>query len=154
NRNGHGARGGRTILDFSSALVRFLVDHVTQPEFGGGYGVVNSPGLMDLIAAVVVHYQNEQGEPRGVDLLVGGRHHDGAVVVDNALLRPLFHRPQIAGAPNSTAANERKAMIDAIIDRIEVDIASRFESTRHANGVFVVGIIQQAGDQRSGSHLD
>lgn len=140
-RNG-AVTGNRVLLDFSSSFVRFLVDYVSRPEFGGGYGIIAATDMAPLLAAVVVHYQNEQGEPRGVDLLVAGRSVEGVVTVDNGLLKPLFEYPKPKGRPFQQRPEERKAAIDAVIDRIEVNVAAGFESGRHANGIFVVGVVE------------
>jgi len=140
--------GSRVLLDFSSALVRFLVDNVSRPEFGGGYGVLNAPDLAPLLAAAVVHYQNEQGEQRGVDLLVAGRTPNGDIRVDNGLIKPLFNGRQTPGKPVVLSADGRKAAIDALLERIEVDVASAFESGRHANSLFAVGVIENNSDRK------
>lgn len=63
---------------------------MSRPEFGGEYGVVATPDIARLLAAVVVHYQNEQGEPGGIDLLIAGKATDCSIVVDNGLMKPLF----------------------------------------------------------------
>lgn len=134
--------GSRVLLDFSSGIVRFLVDHVSRPEFGGGYGVLAAPDMVPLLAAVVVHYQNEQGQARGTDLLVAGRASDGSVVVDNGLLKPLFDGAKYKGRPLQKRPEDRKTAIESMVDRIEVEVAAGFESGRHANGIFMVGVIE------------
>jgi len=134
----------RIVLDFSSSIVRYLVDSVTRAEFGGGFGVVTNSNLHNIVAAVLVHYQNEQGDPRGVDLLAGARSEEGKIVVDNGVIRPLFECYQNGGLPTSTLAEERKSMLDAVLDRIEVEVASNSEVMRHANGIFAIGIVERS----------
>lgn len=134
--------GARTFLDFSSTFVRFLVDAVTQPEFGGGFGAVAMERDDHLVAALLVHYQNEQGDPRGVDLVAGARRPDGEITVDNSRLRPLFDSVQSPGRVASNDPAARNASVEAIFDRIEMDVAVGCEPTRHANGLFPIGIIE------------
>ncbi|MER8912818.1 DEAD/DEAH box helicase [Mesorhizobium sp. M0761] len=132
----------RLLLDFSSPFVRFLVDTVTRPEFGGGYGVIAGESSGQLIAAMLIHYQNEQGEPRGIDLLVGIKGEAADIVVDNSQLRPLFEGYQRPGMPQPADPSERKAAVEAIFDRIEVEAARASEISRHASGLFPIGILE------------
>ena len=136
----------RTLLDFSSSFVRFLVESVTRSEFGGGFGVVPARGGDRLIAAMLVHFQNEQGDPRGVDLIAGARNSDGRTEVDNSALRPLFdgYQPTERAVANDPTA--RKQAVDAVFDRIEAHVASVSEAARHSNGLFPIGIIEARAD--------
>src|SRR5690606_22499199 len=106
----------RTLLDFSSSFVRFLVESVTRPEFGGGFGVIPSVSGSRLIAAMLVHYQNEQGDPRGVDLVAGSRDATGQTEVDNSSLRPLFESYQRTGASATAEPADRKHAVDAVFE--------------------------------------
>jgi superfamily II DNA or RNA helicase len=137
---------GRVLLDFSSEFVRYLVESVTRPEFGGGYGVVCDSDHLGLIAATLVHFQNEQGEPRGIDLVAGVRQPNGLVVVDNSVVRPLFSANLLSGLVGTGAHDERRASVDAILDRIELDVAEFGDSMRHANAIFPIGIVEVSPD--------
>lgn len=143
-------RQNRVLLDFSSDFVRYLVDCVTKSEFGGGYGVVLSEE-QQLTAAMLVHYQNEQGEPRGVDLLVGSQVAGGKPQVDNSALRPLFGSYQTTGRPIINDPRVRNAAVEALLDRIEVHVAAASEESRHANGLFVLGVVEAVSSQTPGS---
>lgn len=134
--------GNRVLLDFSTSFVRYLIEYVTRAEFGGGYGVVEGAGENSLIAAMLVHYQNEQGEPRGVDLLAASRRATGQVEVDNASLRSLFNSPQVTGRTLENDPQTRKDRIEATFDRIEADVSIRSEISRHAGGLFPIGIVE------------
>jgi superfamily II DNA or RNA helicase len=135
-------RSNRTLLDFSSSFVRYLVDVVTRPEFGGGYGVVSVGDSLELLAAMLIHYQNEQGDPRGVDLLVGARDKDGAIAIDNSRLRPLFGDYQKTDAPKNIEPSLRKGVVESIFDRIEVEVSVASDASRHPNGLFPIGIVE------------
>ena len=132
----------RVLLDFSSSFVRYLVTTVTSPEFGGGYGIALSDREETLIAAMLVHYQNEQGDARGVDLLAGGYVESHEITIDNAVLRPLFVDPQRTGATVANDPARRKDTADAILDRIEVQVAEASEISRHARGIFPIAFME------------
>ncbi|WP_421761449.1 helicase-related protein [Devosia sp.] len=139
-RTNRSTAAGRTLLDFSSTFVRHLVDTVTRAEFGGGFGVIETDVADQLIGAMLVHFQNEQGEPRGVDLIAATRDQLGHIAVDNSGLRPLFERAQRTSATVSADPKGRKDRIDAIFDRIESEVAAVSEISRHAGGLFAIGI--------------
>jgi superfamily II DNA or RNA helicase len=141
-RTSRAGAGSRVLLDFSTSFVRHLVDLVTRAEFGGGYGVIHRHAEPSMIAAMLVHYQNEQGEPRGVDLLAASRRTTGEVQVDNASLRTLFEAPQLTGRATDNDPQARKHRLDAVLERIEADVAIRSEISRHAGGLFPIGIVE------------
>lgn len=140
-RTNRAARAGRVLLDFSSSFVRYLVDIVTRSEFGGGFGVVKNADSDLLIAAMLIHFQNEQGESRGVDLIAASRSTSGSIVVDNSSLRSLFEGVQITGTLSVIDPKERSDRITAIFDRIEAQAAGVSEISRHAGGLFPIGIV-------------
>jgi len=139
---------GRTPLDFSSAFVRHLVAQVCLPEFGGGYGVLEAGAEAGLIAAFAVQYQNDQGQHLGDDMLVGIRHADGTIEIDNSVLRPLFEKPQQGPAPGKANVAERAHAYDAIADRIEVTVAGATSAFRHITSIHPVGVLEWEGDAR------
>jgi superfamily II DNA or RNA helicase len=141
SRSPAGRFQNRVLLDFSSEYVRYLVESVTRPEFGGGYGVVVT-NRISLLAAMLVHYQNEQGEPRGVDLLVGSTSDNRPPEVDNSALRALFDGYQVTGKAAANDPTSRNDAAEAIIDRIEAHVAGVSEVSRHANGLFALGIVE------------
>jgi hypothetical protein len=141
---------GRILLDFSSSFVRYLVDLVTSAEFGGLYGAGRAKGVERILAGMIVHYQNEQGDPRGSELLVGVRKQDGTTGIDNRAIRPLFDEV-VAGAtrqPDDRWA--RMAALEAVFDRIEVRAGESATAYRHIRGIFPLAILEQVRDSLPG----
>ncbi len=139
NRTGS---SGRILLDFSSTFVSYLVTSVTRPEFGGGFGAIAAGEEHLLIAAMLIHFQNEQGQHRGADLVAASRDQSGHIEVDNSRLRTLFERVQRTGLIEASDPKDRMDRIEAVLDRIETRVAALSEITRHAGGIFPVGIVQ------------
>jgi superfamily II DNA or RNA helicase len=143
SRDALGRDAGRMLLDFSSSFVRYLVSEVTAPEFGGGYGCSGQLAVADRVcAAVLVHYQNEQGEPRGLEMMAAERSQSGQVVVDNAVLRVLFEKEQKTIAPADIDARTRCEVIEALLDRAEIKVAENCGPYRYANGIFPLAAIE------------
>lgn len=133
---------GRTPLDFASSFVRYLVHETALPDFGGGYGVL--PAAVDgpmTLAAFSVRFQNDQGEPRGVELVVARRGRDGAIELDNGAIRPLFDSIVRDGRVEKQEATTRAQAFDAMLDRIEVRVADATTRFRYPNGIFCAGIL-------------
>lgn len=138
----------RILLDFSSPFVRYLVDFVTRPEFGGGFGVVPVHEEPSVLAAMLVHFQNDQGEPRGIDLLVGTRDKAGAIKIDNSLVRPLFLAHQETVAVSAMDPTPRRNVVESIFDRIEIEVSGSTDQQRLPNGLFPIGIVESIEEQR------
>jgi len=133
----------RVLLDFSSSFVRYLVEQVTDEGFGGGYGVsIGAEGGNAVCAAMLARYQNEQGEPRGLELMAARQMEDQSVEIDNSCLRPLFAAEQATGTPSELSADRRKNLIDAIFDRVEAEVGANCGPYRHTNSMFPIGIIE------------
>lgn len=131
----------RVLLDFSSSFVRHLTDVVTAPEFGGGYGSIDTD-LNQLVAASLVHYQNEQGDRRGTDLVVATCDGAGSIAINNAALRPLFERYARTGSVRTADPRARQSQIEAVLDRIEAYVADGSELSRLPNGLFPLGVME------------
>jgi hypothetical protein len=144
SRGDGGRASSRILLDFTSSFVRQLVLWVTDPEFGGGFGVLSIPlpGAPTLLAEIV-HYQSDQGDDRGTDLIVGAKFENGLVEIANAVIRPLFDSVQATRAVTAeidqTARNE---LLNAVFDRVELAVAENCTPFRHPKGLFPLAILE------------
>lgn len=136
------ANTARLLLDFSSSFVRYLVGAVTDQAFGGSYGFTVRNDISGSVSlACLVHYQNEQGDRRGLELIAATYGRRG-IEVDNSILRNFFGSVQQTGTPPETLPTERKDHADALIDRLELRVAENCSAYRHANGIFLLGILE------------
>lgn len=142
-RDGGSDISARVLLDFSSPFVRYLVAQVTDEAFGGGYGHTLDWEQQQAVAlAVLVHYQNDQGDRRGVELVAAHRGPDNRVELDNRRLRSLFDTAQRTGTPAGVDPAWRANVFEALLDRVEAEVASVGMPQRHANSLVVLGVVE------------
>jgi hypothetical protein len=84
------------LLDFSTTFVRFLIETVTSPEFGGAYGVFDNPAMPDFFSVFLARYQNDQGRSQGERLIIINRESDGRFEEGNRVIHALLEGPQLA----------------------------------------------------------
>lgn len=134
---------GRVLLDFASPFVRALVGWVTDEAFGGGYGFTTSMSNTGTVSlAMLVHYQNDQGEPRGLELVAAHKDNSGRTELDNRYLRDLFAIEQSTGEPAVVSPRDRADAFEALVDRIEADAATSSHDQRQVRGLFALGVIE------------
>jgi hypothetical protein len=143
NRGDGRELANRVLLDFSSSFVRYLVSQVTDEAFGGGYGYTLDWSERQAISlAMLVHYQNDQGDPRGIELVSAHRAPDGSIELDNRRLRSLFGAEQRTGKPETADAAWRRDVFEALADRVEAEAAAAGVAQRHANSVVALGVVE------------
>jgi hypothetical protein len=132
------------LLDFSTTFVRFLIETVTSPEFGGAYGAFDNPTIPDFFSVFLARYQNDQGRSQGERIIIINRESDGRFEEGNRVIHALLEGPQVTGSPRSNDAPARKAELDAARDRAEVIMAKDLSRFRHPNDLVITAVGEAA----------
>ncbi len=145
------ARRSLVLLDFASDFVLYLIESVKKPDFGGGYGARTcQTDEGRLIAAWSLAMQDEQGHPRGEELLVTVRDRSGRIAFDTTAIRDLFLAPIVSAEPVQPGAAEmaeRHQAIEACRDRAEAEIANRSSRFLHPSMLYPVGVLEDVPAQ-------
>lgn len=137
------------LLDFSSSFVEWTLKQTMAPDFGGGYAVtVSDVGDAKLTMACSALYQNDQGDPRGEELLVAQQKADGSLSVDNRILQSLFTQPLEDGLRSESFSDPAGDAAQALFDRIEAAVADRCNKFLHPRLVEPVALLER-GNSRS-----
>jgi superfamily II DNA or RNA helicase len=132
------------LLDFSTTFVRFLIETVTSPEFGGAYGAFENSTMPDFFSVFLARYQNDQGRSQGERLIIINRESDGTLGESNRIIHALLDGPQRTGSPRSNDAQVKKAELDAARDRAEVIMAKELSRFRHPNDLVITAVGEAA----------
>lgn len=129
------------LLDFGSDFFRYLIGEATSAAFGGGYAAVNREiAQSDVAAAFLGRWQNDQGELLDHQLFVARKSGTGQIEVDNRVIAGLFKEPVETLAPRKVEAPFRKELLDALRDRVEVEMIASVSRFRHPNDLVLLAI--------------
>ena len=126
------------LLDFSTTFVRFLIETMTSPEFGGAYGAFENSKMPDFFSVFLARYQNDQGRAQGEKLIIIDRSSGGTFEESDSVIQVLLEGPQVTGSPRESDAIGRKAELDAARDRAEVVMAKDLSRFRHPNDLVII----------------
>jgi superfamily II DNA or RNA helicase len=133
------ASSATQLVDFGTTFLRELVAQATSPEFGGYY---SSVGLRNVeeghVAGFLVRWQSDQGEPVGEELIIAQRSCRGQVTFDNSVVGTLLSEKVETRDPKLNDPSERREILDAIADRVEVDAAGRSNRFKQLNDIVLV----------------
>ncbi len=130
------------LIDFSGTFLRYLVNAVTAPDFGGSYATfVEEADFPKFFAIFLARFQDDQGHHQGENLIVV-RQEDDSVVVNGQFLSRLFAAPLRDADPIKREPSIKKTELDAATDRAELAMAKDVTQFRHPNDLVTLAIAE------------
>ncbi|MCW7546291.1 helicase-related protein [Aurantimonas litoralis] len=106
------------LLDFESAFVREIVAEAKSPSFGGFYAEVSSPAVVSgEMAAFLVRWQDESGEPAGEEIVVVHRGSNG-ISVDTSTVTRLLQESDSALPDEVLCVGDFQTLRETVANRI------------------------------------
>lgn len=144
----HAGRSQAVLLDFANSFFRHLIERAVSPEFSSGYAALAGPDLdATAVVAFLVRWQTDQGEVTNEELTVATRDGSGAWRPSPAILHRLFGEPLKAGTPPGASGPERKALLQAATDRIELEAAGTSDRFKHVNDIVLLAAADCIGPE-------
>lgn len=126
------------LLDFSTSFLNWVVSEVSAQQFGGSYAAIRDDLDVKFFAAFLARFQNDQGHIQSEKLFLVSQNSGHSLEVDNQIVRKLLSCPIADARPATTEVADRNSLLEAVRDRVEVQMARELTRFKHPNDLVLL----------------